>query len=232
MNDERVIQRTYRRRVAALLVLALVGVPLLFVVEQAVITLRTLTQVERERDIWQQPTGVIRSLDLHAGNVVVDFGSGAGYFALKLAPVVGRDGRVLAVDLRRESLAFLWIRAALRGQWNIRVIHGAVDNPGLPPGPVDAVLVANTYHELERPEPVLRALRASMRPGARLVVVDRAPSSSGESREDAAGHHEIPADAAVGDIQRAGFELVSRQDRFIARSPDGASWWLIVFRKP
>jgi predicted methyltransferase len=232
VNDDRLVQRAYRRRIIAPLVLLFVIVPLLFVVEQASVTVHTLTQVELERDEWQRPVDVIQRLDLHAGNVVVDLGSGAGYFALKLAPAVGRDGRVLAVDLRRESLAFLWIRAMLRGQWNVRVIHGDVDDPDLPPGPIDAVLVANTYHELAQPEPVLRALRALMRPGARLVIVDRAPRNPGESRGTAAEHHEVPAAAAAEEIRQQGFELVSLEDHFIDRPADDDVWWLAVFRKP
>ena len=205
---------------------------LLFVVQQAVATLRMLTEVERDRDVWQRPAEILQRLDLHPGNVVVDLGSGAGYFSLKLAPLVGGEGRVLAVDLRRESLAFLWMRARLQSRWNIRIIHGEVDNPDLPAGPVDAVLIANTYHELAQPEPILRALLMSMRPGARLVVVDRAPSDTGESREEAAGYHEISATIAADDLRREGFEVVLRQEGFIDRSPDGEAWWIIVFRKP
>jgi len=205
---------------------------LLFVVQQVIATLKTLTAVESERDGWQRPQEILQQLDVHPGNVVVDLGSGAGYFTLKLAPMVGRDGRVLAVDLRRQSLAFLWMRARLRSYSNIRIIQNEVDDPELPPGPVDAVLIANTYHELAEPEPILRALRASMRPGARLVVVDRAPGDSAQFREEAAGHHEISARAAASDIKRQGFEEISREERFIDRSPDGEAWWLVVFRKP
>ena len=65
---------------------------LLFVVQQAVATLTILTSVERERDGWQRPQEILQQLDAHPGNVVVDLGSGAGYFTLKLAPMVGPDG--------------------------------------------------------------------------------------------------------------------------------------------
>ena len=86
---------------------------------------------------------------------MVDLGSGAGYFALKLSPAVGKRGQVLAVDLRRLSLFFLWTRALLRGQHNVHVIVGEEDNPRLPTGTVDAVLICNTYHEFSNPELML-----------------------------------------------------------------------------
>src|SRR5262245_24216026 len=119
----------------------------MYVVYSALNTLRTLDAIEAERDRWQRPAEVVQALDLREGNTVVDLGCGAGYFALKLSPMVGRKGKVLAVDLRKLSLSFLWIRSKLKGHGNIDVIVGDEDNPRLPAGKVDAVLIANTYHE-------------------------------------------------------------------------------------
>jgi predicted methyltransferase len=109
------------RGVAVVAVVVLV--PIVLVATQALATLDQLTIVERERDTWQRPENVLRHLDLRLGQTVVDFGSGAGYFALKIAPRLAPDGRVLAVDLRRQSLAFLWIRARRGGHDNLSVIR-------------------------------------------------------------------------------------------------------------
>jgi ubiquinone/menaquinone biosynthesis C-methylase UbiE len=107
---------------------------------------------------------VIGSLKLKDGNVVADLGCGVRYFSLKLAPKVAEHGRVLAEDILDESLAFLWIRAFLHHKSNIRVIHGNPDDPHLPKGAVDAVLIANSYHEFTNPLAILdhtfRALRS------------------------------------------------------------------------
>jgi predicted methyltransferase len=220
------------KRRAVVLVLVLIAGPALFVAEQAVETLYTLRRVERQRDTWQQPEQILQRLNLRSGLTVVDLGSGAGYFALKMAPRVAPQGRVLAVDLRRQSLAFLWIRALLGGHWNLRVIRGETDDPHLPPGPVDAALVANTFHELAMPEPVLKALFTAMRAGATLVVVDRAPHDDVESSRDDILHHDIEPSEVERAIARLGFETVSRDDHFIERDAGGERWWLIVFRKP
>jgi predicted methyltransferase len=215
-----------------MLTLVFVVVPAVFVLEEAVRTLGTLDRVERERDTWQRPDEIIRQLDLHPGMTVVDLGSGAGYFSLRIAPRVAPNGRVFAVDLRRQSLAFLWIRAVLARYWNIQVIRGRVDNPELPRAPVDAVLIANTYHELTAPEQILKALYTSMRPGGRLVVVDRAPRAGGETRAAAQRLHEVTRAVAERQINHQGFQTVLRDDTFIDRSGDEDVWWLVVFRKP
>ena len=107
---------------------------------------------------------MIESLKLKDGNVVADVGCGVGYFSLKLAPKVAEHGSVLAEDILGESLTFLWFRAFLHHQSNIRVIRGDPNDPHLPKGAVDAVLIANSYHEFTNPLAILdhtfRALRS------------------------------------------------------------------------
>jgi predicted methyltransferase len=218
--------------IAVFLGIVLAVVVVLFVAEQAVRTLRTLTIVERERDTWQRPDDILAPLHLGPGSTVVDVGSGAGYFALKMALRVAPRGQVYAVDLRRESLAFLWIRALLGGHTNLHVIHNTVDDPSLPPEPIDAVLIANTFHELTAPQPMLSALFTAMRAGASLVVVDRGARDHDHPDSAAPNHHEIALTTAEGDITRLGFQVVARNDRFIDRPTEDDIWWLLVFRKP
>ncbi len=189
-------------------------------------TLRSLDIIEAQRDQWQRPSDVVQALELRAGNTVADLGSGAGYFSLKLARVVGPNGRVLAVDLRRLSLFFLWTRALLKGHHNIRVIVGKDDDPRLPSDAVDAVLIANTYHELSHPDAMLDRIFQSLRPGGRLVVVDRAPRGAPEE-----GAHEVPLAVVEHALGLKGFDIVRTDDRFIDRAGEDL-WWLIVARKP
>jgi ubiquinone/menaquinone biosynthesis C-methylase UbiE len=193
-------------------------------------TINYLDVVESERDQWQRPSDVIAGLGLNEGNVVADVGSGAGYFALKLSRAVGRSGEVLAVDIRKLPLLFLWIRAFSRGQHNIRIHVGDPDDPHLPTGIVDAVLIANTYHEFANAELTLDHTFRSLQSGGRLVVLDRSlpVADSGGEQEH---RHELPPDLVEGQLRHKGFEILKRQDRFIAR-PREDLWWLIVARKP
>ena len=222
----------YARRIALLLVSVFFVAPAFYVGYSAVQTLRTLTEVERERDTWQRPSEILSELNLAKGQVVLDLGCGAGYFALKLSALVGREGVVLAEDIRRESLAFLYMRRFTRGAFSVRVIKGETDDPRLPPAAIDAVLIANTYHELDGPAAMLNLVLRAMRPGARLVVVDRGPRPEAATGGAAAGRHERQPGEAAHEIQQAGFSIVSRDDRFIDRPGDEGVWWLIVARRP
>src|SRR5882724_796719 len=115
----------------------------------------------------------------------------------------------------------------MRSQSNLRTIRGEIDDPRLPTGFADAVLIANTYHELTEPKPILRYLAESLKPGGRLVIVDRGPRSGpAESREAQAAHHELRPDLVEMEVRSAGFEIISRQDHFIDRPVDDHTWWL------
>jgi ubiquinone/menaquinone biosynthesis C-methylase UbiE len=223
------IGASYRRRVAFFLLFAVGGVALLATVSWTVGAVRAVAAVEAERDSWQRPADVMAALDLADGTVVADLGSGVGYFALKLTQRVGPRGRVLAVDVRRFPLLFLRVRALLRGCRNLEAVHGEPDDPHLPAGGVDAVLVANTFHELEDQELILGRAREALRSDGRLVVVDPDPSVA--LAAPSAGHHHQSADSVEARLRQAGFQIVSRDDRFVDGSSHGR-WWLIVARKP
>jgi SAM-dependent methyltransferase len=120
----------------------------------------------------------------------------------------------------------LWTRALLWRRHNIQVIVGKEDDPRLPTGAVDAVLICNTYHEFHDPAPMLQHVFQSLRSGGRLVVVDRAPHAT------VAEHtHEIPLSVVESELRQQRFEIVSQDDHFIDRSGDDL-WWLVIGRKP
>lgn len=194
-------------------------------------TLSRLDVVEAQRDQWQRPSDVITALDLKPGATVVDLGCGSGYFTLKLSPRVKPGGRVLAEDIRRLPLAFLWVRTILKSDRNVRIIHGAVSDPRLPIASVNAVLIVNTYHELADPQSILAHVNSALVPGGRLVVVDREPKPQNVGVTEL-GDHEVAPARVEDDLKRAGFQLISLRDPFINADPHNETWWMIVARKP
>ena len=223
-------QKRYRLRIALILLGILLFFIALNVSSQAVGTLHELTRVEAERDQWQRPDDVLRALDLKPGNVVVDLGSGAGYFALKISKSVGGQGKVMAVDLRRLSLTFLWIRSRLQHLHNVSTVVGASNDPHLDGTKVDAVLIANTYHELDNPKSILMQICRSLRPDGRLVVVDRGPGFNPiKEGSESPDPHEIALSRVEGELTAGGFSVMNIEHDFIDRPGD--HWWLIVAQK-
>ena len=213
-GSDAAIQRMYRIRIAILLIGALVCVFLLDTLYKGINTINRLAVVEFERDQWQRPSDVIAALGLKDGSVVADIGAGAGYFALKLSSAVGGSGKVLAVDIRPLPLVFLWARAFSRDQHNIRLVVGDLNDPHLPAGILDAVLIANTYHEFADPELILDHTWKSLRVGGRLVVLDRGLTAP-ELAQGQVPPHELPPDPVELELREKGFEILERQDRFV-----------------
>lgn len=188
--------------------------------------LSQLDAIEADRDGWQRPFDVLRALNLREGSTVLDLGSGAGYFTLKLAPVVGKRGRVLSEDVRKLSLFFLWTRALTRGYFSVHVIAGEEDNPRLPRGALDAALICNAFHEFSNPELMVKHVFLSLRPGGRVVIVERGPPATGAEHA-----HEISLKGVETELRTAGFEIVAQNDHFIDPA-SGDVWWLLTARKP
>ena len=193
-------------------------------------TISRLNAVEAERDRWQRPSDVIQALNLRPGNLVVDLGCGSGYFTLKLSSPVGDSGRVVAEDVRRLPLMFLWVRAVSKREHNVRVVLGEPADPHMP-AQVNAVLISNTYHEFTDSHSILAHLYQSLVPAGRLVVVDREPKPASSALPDTT-EHDISAGRVESELRQANFEIVSRDDHFIEHDSYGENWWLIVARKP
>ena len=115
---------------------------------------------------------LLDNLRIEPGQVVGDLGCGNGYLSLPIASRVGPRGRVFAADLQPEMLKLLRERAAHKNIVNIQTLQSSASDPGFAPGSCDWILMVDVYHELDRPESVLAAVRRALRPGGRLALVE------------------------------------------------------------
>lgn len=213
-----------------LLLFVLFGFAVLFVMSTGYSALNTLSRldfVEAQRDQWQRPADIMRALDLRPGAVVAEVGCGSGYFIMRMSPQVGRKGRVIAEDIRWLPLAFLEARVLSGGDWNVHVVRGQTADPDLPPGQVDAVLIANTFHEFADPASILAQVRKALAPQGRLVIVDREIKPENIGITETGGHEIAPA-TVEAELRAAGFEVATLQDPFIKSDPDNETWWMMT----
>ncbi len=129
-----------------------------------------LTRDTRENE--ERAELMLANLGVKPGMTVCDMGCGNGYHSLKLAKMVGPEGKVLGVDIQREMLQFLTERAEKAGITNVTPIHGSPIDPHLPAGQVDLILCVDVYHEFSHPEHMLAAMRQALAPSGRLVLVE------------------------------------------------------------
>ncbi len=129
-----------------------------------------LTRESRERE--EECSTLLAALNLKPGMTVCDLGCGNGFYTLDLARRVGEKGEVYAVDIQPEMLRLLDERAKEAKITNIKPVLGSLIDPQLPPASQDVLLLVDVYHEFSHPEQMLRAMRKSLKPGGRVVLVE------------------------------------------------------------
>jgi len=128
--------------------------------------------IRANRDDEENVTDSYNQLNLAPGMTVCDMGCGNGFWSLPMAEDVAPEGKVLAVDIQPEMLDKLRRRAAKQGIENIEPILGQVDDPQLPPGAVDLLLMVDVYHEFSHPESMLWAIRRALKPEGVVALLE------------------------------------------------------------
>ncbi|MBI3475917.1 MAG: class I SAM-dependent methyltransferase [Acidobacteria bacterium] len=158
---------------------------------------------------------VMDILKVAPGSVVADIGAGSGWFSVRAAKRVGKDGEVYAVEINPDAIAHIKGRAAKEGIANLQTVLGTSDDAPLPAGKINAVLLLKTYHEVAAPVALMKNLRKSLAPKAMIGIIDR--NGNGED-------HGIAEKVVVSEAQQAGYKLVNRYDFVKA---DGMDYFLI-----
>ncbi|MFZ4381522.1 MAG: class I SAM-dependent methyltransferase, partial [Sandarakinorhabdus sp.] len=127
---------------------------------------------EASRDRVGEAADVMRIVGIKPGMAVADIGAGTGYYVMRLAPIVGPQGRVFAQDISLAALNQVRRRAAAAKFTNVRTVRGSAADARLPAASVDVALMVHMYHEIEQPYLLLDRLRRSLKPGGRIVIVD------------------------------------------------------------
>jgi predicted methyltransferase len=158
---------------------------------------------EPSRDRAGEAAKVIRALGISRGQTVADIGAGSGYYTMRVAPVVGPDGMVVAQDIMPRYLDQLKRRVRKAGLTNVRFVRGTASDPRLPPSSVDVALLIHMYHEIARPYELLYRLRTSLKPGGQIAIVDL---------DRAAEYHGMPKALLACEVKAVGYALVSITD--------------------
>jgi ubiquinone/menaquinone biosynthesis C-methylase UbiE len=180
------------------------------------------------RESWQRIPEIVSALGIGAGSVVADIGAGEGYFSTRFAAIVGAEGRVFAVDINDSALVKLQRRIERDGLANITAVLGTPADPKLPAASLDAAFIINAYHEMTKGTAILAAIRAALKPGGRLVIVEPISDAyRSRPRIDQEDRHEIAPGFVQRDALDAGF-VVSRLDDPFTRRPNGTPEYLLV----
>lgn len=163
-----------------------------------------LERAERQQE--EDPERALRVLAVQPGSIVADVGAGSGYYTIRLSQLVGSKGKVYANDLQPGMLQILRSRLERERILNVEPILGTVDDPRLPNGALDLILMVDVYHEFSEPQAMLRRLRDALKPGGRLVLLEYRAE---DPRVPIRPEHKMTVAQAKLEVESEGFALTT-----------------------
>jgi SAM-dependent methyltransferase len=170
-----------------------------------------MIELELRNDVYRRPLATaLDRLGLREGWRCADIGAGGGDVTVALARIVGRDGRIYAVDSDPSRRDVVAAAAAEAGQAQVIALTQTGEELVLPE-PVDLAYCRFLLLHVHQPVTVLARMRAAVRPGGWVVVqepitssgrIDGTPFSAPEAR-----HPDVGA-VLPALVLEAGLELV------------------------
>jgi FkbM family methyltransferase len=124
-----------------------------------------------EREMEENTSLLLKNLAVKPGMVVADIGAGSGYHSALLSKMVG-TGKVFAVDVEPEMIAYLNQRIKQEKLSRIVPVLSTEQKVSLSENTIDMMLLVDVYHEFSFPYEMALSMRAALKPGGKLVLVE------------------------------------------------------------
>jgi len=166
-----------------------------------------------------KPDEILKSLNIRSGESIADIGSGGGYYSYRFAEKAGAQGRVYAVDVKAENLAYIREEANKRGiNAQLTLVLAEGENTNLPSKSLDLLFSRNAFHHISDPARYFRKIKKALRPKARVAIIDNLREKGIMSRLG----HSSSKEKIVGDMKRAGYRMERSYD-FLDQQ------WFLIF---
>ncbi len=158
-----------------------------------------------EREDEERPDDVIKAMELKETDVVADVGCGTGYFTRRIAKLIPK-GKIYAVDIQPPMIEEVKKTMQKENLTNIVPIVNEPEDPKLPKGQVDWILLVDVYHEFQNPKPMLAKMLESLSPNGRVALVEY--RGEGDTAKHIRAEHRMSIKQVLAEWNPAGFELV------------------------
>jgi ubiquinone/menaquinone biosynthesis C-methylase UbiE len=170
---------------------------------------RSAILLRADREALERPEEILDRMGLKPGQLVADLGTGVGWYTQRIAKRVAPHGAVFAVDVQQGMLDQMQARMKDAGIRNVLPVLSGDDDPRLPPGKIDWVLLVDVYHELQKPQEMLAKIREALAPDGRVALVEyRAEQDPKTLPVRIPRDHQMTIAEVLREWLPAGFELV------------------------
>ena len=158
-----------------------------------------------------KPDEILKALNLKPGQKVADIGSGGGYFSLRFAEAVRKDGKVFSVDTNEDYLNFIRANAAKQGLNNVKPVHTSGGKLDLPDNYFDLIFFRNVYHHLTDRVEYMKEYKTKLNSIGRIAIIEYKPGGSIFSFRRLFGHN-VPREKIISEMEQTGFEKIEEHD--------------------
>jgi ubiquinone/menaquinone biosynthesis C-methylase UbiE len=152
----------------------------------------------------ENTTLALASLPLKSNIVVADVGAGSGFYTFRVARRIS-EGKVYAVEIQDDAIAYLKKKAVEHSLANVEVIKGTEKTPNLPANSIDLAFMVDVYHELQYPKAYLTALSRALKPNGQLLLLEYKEEDPTVAIKP---EHKMSVRQAKKELEANGFKLV------------------------
>lgn len=127
---------------------------------------------DEERRRWQNPENILANIGLRPHLTFIDIGCGNGFFSIPAAKLVGKRGKVYALDIDDEAIDRLREKALKEGLTNLILRVGEAEETILCKKCADIIFYGIVLHDFASLEKVLKNAKKMLKPSGRLVDLD------------------------------------------------------------
>lgn len=156
------------------------------------------------REVFARRKEIVAACQVQPGQTVADIGAGTGLFTRLFSDSVGKEGRVIAVDISQKFLDHIQKTSREAGLQNVETLLCTADSTELSAESVDVAFICDTYHHFEFPLKTMASLNRALKPGGRVILVDfrRVP---GQSTEWVLNHVRAGQEVFESEVVQSGF---------------------------
>lgn len=177
------------------------------------------------REVFARREEIIAACDIQPGQTVADIGAGTGLFTRMFGERVGKEGRVIAVDIAQKFLDHIQATSRDSGLQNVETLLCKPDSTELPPDSIDVAFICDTYHHFEFPLKTMASLHRAVKPGGRVILIDFR-RVEGTSSDWVMNHVRAGQNVFESEILECGFKKVTEERQLLKEN------YFVAFQKP
>ena len=158
------------------------------------------------REVYDKKETILHAAQIKPGMRIADIGAGTGLYSIAFAQQTGEKGLVYAVDISRNFVRNIELRAENQGLKNIKGIINNQKEIGLAQNSIDLAFICDTYHHFEYPLTTLQSVYQALSTGGKLIIIDfkRDPHIS---TPWVMGHVRANKEKVIKEVESIGFKL-------------------------